>query len=73
MTDKPENPPAFAKPQSAGLHGDAQQGITARDFFAAAALGKLGFRTEKEGQPQWIAEKCYEIADAMLRARGDGK
>lgn len=40
-----------------------------RDQFAIHALGKLAFKTEKEGTSKWIAEKCYEIADAMLIER----
>jgi len=66
------NLPAFPLP-----HGtQAFPGITIRDYFAAAALsGELASQSEQGG---WInsndcircvAEKCYRIADAMLKAR----
>lgn len=46
-------------------------GMTLRDYFAAQALtgwiSRYGPADLKEG-----ACRCYQIADAMLEARGDG-
>lgn len=54
-------------------------GLTARDYFAAKAMGFImkGFMdaAAKEGvkttNEQWVymAEACYGVADAMLKAR----
>lgn len=65
MTTK-DGGPAFPVPQAYD-----EQGMTLRDYFAAAAL------TGVVGNPQtnqaWgiveIAEFCYDQADAMLKAR----
>jgi hypothetical protein len=52
----------------------AEQGMTLRDYFAAAALqgllAKYG-NTEEERSDDTIvqASTCYEYADAMLEAR----
>lgn len=44
---------------------DGHNGMTLRDYFAAKAMQELvGVFTAKEG-----AEKAYEWADAMLKAR----
>lgn len=61
-------------------------GMTLRDYFAAKAMplafqywrectngvdGNFVFsRTEDEGEMDLIAADCYEMADAMLKARG---
>lgn len=48
------------------------RGMTLRDYFAAQALtgwiSRYGPADLKEG-----ACRCYQIADAMLEARGDGR
>jgi len=71
MTQKPENPPAFAR--TVGIDPDyqpQQDGMSLRDYFAAAALplvignGRL-FNTTAHV----VAADCYTIADAMLKAR----
>lgn len=70
MTDKPENPPAFPVRGAIGYNKD---GLTMRDYFAAAALPSLcAEEMEKEGgsfDAKKVAEDCYIIADAMLKAR----
>lgn len=43
-------------------------GMTLRDYFAARAMQALITRISMSGGEQ--AKKAYEIADAMLRARG---
>lgn len=55
---------------SAWVEAPATNGATMRDYFAAAALtGSLaqGFRGRMYAD---IATQCYDMADAMLRARG---
>ena len=71
MSEKPNNPPAF--PFERGEH--YQYGMTLRDYFAAAAcngcIANELFRREASHNPQVIAEFSYEVADAMLKARGE--
>ena len=42
-------------------------GISMRDYFAAAALPQVDLRSH--GTPDDIALECYQLADAMLKAR----
>lgn len=42
-------------------------GMTIRDYFAAAALPSVDQRSH--GTPDDIAMECYQLADAMLKAR----
>ena len=53
---------------------ESKEGMTLRDYFAAKAMqsglvvvGNQGFR---DGHIKGIAKTSYEIADAMLAARG---
>lgn len=76
---KPTGGPAF--PRAGNEWSDmewvpapGQAGMTLRDYFAAAAL--QGIQAKFGGfMPDWaeldsdIAEYCYEVADAMLKAR----
>lgn len=48
---------------------DAHRGMSLRDYFAGQALISMadaagGFHSDEK-----IAQKCYELADAMLAAR----
>lgn len=47
-----------------------QEGMTLRDYFAAKAMPLVAEIAELEhtGPNEWAAA-CYEIADAMLKAR----
>jgi hypothetical protein len=49
-----------------------QEGMALRDYFAAKAM--MGFlncyHNPKEFTEQKLAEMSYEVADAMLKARG---
>jgi len=60
--------PAFPRPasQEAHRHGmhEPQVGMTLRDYFAAVALGSLNVGDEGRA-----AKWCYQMADAMLKAR----
>ena len=53
--------PAF--PQENDATGS--MGMTLRDYFAARAMQEMKWHDEDHA-----AQACYEIADAMLRARG---
>ncbi len=44
-----------------------QEGMTLRDYFAAAAL--TGMLSHIQAIPQKCVEVSFEIADAMLKAR----
>ncbi len=44
-----------------------QEGMTLRDYFAAAAL--TGMLSHLQAIPQKCIEAAFEIADAMLKAR----
>jgi hypothetical protein len=63
--------PAFPIP---GLHGDADfNGMTLRDYFAAKAMQGMVASPQfcEGGWPDVdIAQQAYDIADAMLAARG---
>jgi hypothetical protein len=74
------NPPAF--PNDARIQlGDDYQGMTLRDYFAAAALPTImqicRDDTDARGRdlPPYFAQVSYEIADAMIaeREKRDGK
>ena len=58
--------PAFPTP--AGIqHND---GMTLRDYFAAAALKGQAHRfAHPHEHRELLAQDCYDIADAMLKAR----
>jgi len=55
--------PAF--PRSATDHCHSQEGMTLRDYFAAAAINEVGWYNNINQS----AIVAYEIADAMLKAR----
>ncbi len=63
--------PAFPSPRWEGW-GSPQEGMTLRDYFAAKVMqGSIA----KDGMPrgdtkQFLADQAYEMADAMLKARG---
>ena len=66
---QPINYVAPVFPTPAGTqHND---GMTLRDYFAAAAL--TGYLGNPEGNSKWeisdVAQFCYRQADAMIRAR----
>lgn len=48
---------------------DDEPGMDLRDYFAAKALnGLINYSPEPE-EHKLIAELCYQLADAMLKAR----
>lgn len=65
--------PAFARDshmdKQIGLYVQ-QQGMSLRDYFAAAALQGLMAQYDPEDELEhYIAKWSYEAADAMIRAR----
>ena len=60
----------YVAPQGMGSHVMAiEGGMDLRDYFAAKALG--GFIKDEFRQPTYeqMAQACYELADAMMKAR----
>jgi hypothetical protein len=47
-----------------------ETGMTLRDYFAAKAMQGLLAGTLKSSDLSLIARDCYQMADAMLKARG---
>ena len=75
MTDKPDNPPAFPFTEQ-GMSSFSGQtvdvvnpGMTLRDYFAAKAMAAIIAHDTRAISADEDAEICYQIADAMLRAR----
>lgn len=72
-----ENPPAFPNKGSCAKN-DPTEGMTLRDYFAAAAL--QGMMASLVNNADWLrGEQCkitasaaYEMADALLAARQGG-
>lgn len=62
---------AFPVPNDANVND--QEGMTLRDYFAAAAL--TGFCSDDSWNPDdydhRVARLCYSMADEMLKARGE--
>lgn len=67
MSRKPENPFAFPRSGSNGLH--EAPGMSLRDWFAGQALA--GALADFENNPtcEDAARRAYHMADAMLSAR----
>lgn len=72
----PDGGPAFLRSTAEdGGWKDAPVGVSLRDYFAGQALaGALAAVADKSWGPEsWtdskLAQHCYEMADAMLKAR----
>ena len=67
------NPPAFPSLHWVARQGHSAdenpQGMTLRDYFAAQALGGLINYSPEPDEHKAIAELCYSLADAMLKAK----
>jgi hypothetical protein len=59
-----KNPRAFPASLPEGHY--SQDGMTLRDYFADSAMNSLLF---VENEPEKIARRSYEMANAMLKAR----
>ena len=62
---------AFARPHSedADYEYHAQSGMDLRDYFAAKALQGMLAETSLKATVEEFANKSYELADAMMKAR----
>ena len=69
MSDIETGGPAFPCTQE---NWDAS-GMTLRDYFAAKALQGLLSDSEVRGSGAEFAERSYDLADAMLKARKGGE
>ncbi|HFT7325471.1 TPA: hypothetical protein ACGRV1_003125 [Proteus mirabilis] len=73
MTDKTGGS-AFPASGHPDMQFVAQEGMTLRDYFAAKAMAGILVNTERNefsfSKTGEIASKAYELADAMLKARG---
>jgi len=49
--------------------GTADKGMKMRDYFAAKALQGMIAEPSLKATPDEFAQKAYQIADAMLKAR----
>lgn len=66
ITDPEHGGTAFPVPSP----GSLEPGMSLRDYFAAKALQGLWANSESiAGDFKLDAQACYEMADAMLRAR----
>jgi hypothetical protein len=64
------NEPAFPAQALGGL--GYTTGMTLRDYFAAKAMQSMNSREDYSDVPaEFIAQDAYELADAMLKARGE--
>ena len=53
------------------IDSEMESGMTIRDYFAAAALKGQAHRfAHPHEHRELLAQDCYDIADAMLKARG---
>jgi hypothetical protein len=71
MTTINDGGPAFPVPDSHHANGQVQygaNGMPLRDYFAGQALAGLMLGVRRGGA-MMLARECYEMADAMLRAR----
>mgnify|MGYP000010410147 FL=1 len=67
--------PAFPVPNDANVNN--QEGMSIRDYFAAAALAHIGneyvatgdITRQAQDHAMQLAAHAYNIADAMLKAR----
>jgi hypothetical protein len=59
--------PAFPNVPPDSQYSDWDKGMTLRDYFAAAALPEVDKRSH--GTTDDVARECYQLADAMLKAR----
>lgn len=66
---------ADGQPITAGEFFDGGNGMTLRDYFAAACIGQIPMimdRNDENLSYANMAEHFYKMADAMLEARKEG-
>jgi hypothetical protein len=76
MTEQPKDggpafPFAATDPSNVAMQAS---GMSLRDWFAGKALAGLASNCDEAGLSSWcaapLADRAYEIADAMIAARG---
>lgn len=67
MTHADSGGSAFPSRYEVGMAHD--QGMTLRDYFAAAAIQGLLKATDHPLPPEWFAANAYAVADVMLKER----
>ena len=65
MENKPNNPNAFP----CNTKSEGYTGMSLRDYFAAKVITGA-FQNHSAGSQSELAKRAYEIADAMLKQRG---
>jgi hypothetical protein len=72
-----KNPAAFPMviPDAAGGANECNEGMSLRDYFAAAAITGLlaTYQNAANPEPSKASQYAYAIADAMLQARAKGQ
>lgn len=73
MNENTKNDGGAAFPQAERIGDIATQhgGMTLRDYFAAKAMNGTIASGEKFHNKKSFAEWCYQMADAMIAARGE--
>ena len=66
------NQPAFPNEGFNGW-GEPHQGMTLRDYFAAKAMQAILSNPEFQEEDSQLAMYAYNVADAMLKQRGERK
>jgi hypothetical protein len=71
MTERNLGGPAFPTTKPLDSWGDSNQGMTLRDYFAAAFVssGHVFKSAVPVNIPELVAAQAYQLADAMLEAR----
>jgi hypothetical protein len=60
---------AFPSPRDPKTGSD-DKGMSLKDYFAAHAMQAMIAEPSLKATPDEFAQKAYQIADAMLKARG---
>lgn len=75
MVNKETGGPAFPQntkimlPAGQEIHQGFMGGMSLRDYFAAKALETMNWTVRPYDTRKQVAEDCYAMADAMLKAR----
>ena len=72
MIDTP-SPPAFPTSLNADHPHEMIGGLSMRDYFATTAMQMKFGESNRSLSLEQMAKVCYEMADAMLAARGGDK
>jgi hypothetical protein len=70
MSNTKTGGPAYPSPRWEGW-GSPQEGMTLRDYFAAKAMQGDFNAGVSDNEFNAVAKRAYEMANAMLKARGE--